>query len=222
VIDAGANCGRFLQEISAFRAVQAVAVEPDPILAARLEDNRSRVFAVALGARDGPRAFYRSANPEASSLDVRIATAFELVNEIEVRVVGLRCLLDELEWNGADLLKLDVEGEETEILSETEGEVLQSFAQISVEFHDHLQQIAPASAIPKVLRRMAGLGFRCVPFSLPWGHHADVLFLGPAALQNKGLERRLIGIERRIDWLARVVGFPGNQRSGGPVGGRVE
>ena len=61
-----------------------------------------------------------------------------------------------------DVLKLDIEGAEFQVLSESPAHVLQSIGQITVEFHDFLPAWRDAKHMAGVRQRLQSLGFLAV------------------------------------------------------------
>lgn len=186
-IDAGANVGDFSRGLLDRAGGRVVALEPVPELCARMTGiapgTALRTVAGALTASDGQVEFHLSDNPEANSLDADISRRFGYRDSIQVRGWSLASLLAEAGLERADLLKLDIEGAELEVLEQTPQATLQAFDQITVEFHDFLDDGTSTRRILAIRQRLAGLGFRDIVLSSPWGHHADVLFLNRARIR---------------------------------------
>jgi hypothetical protein len=83
---------------------------------------------------------------------------------ITVEAVTLTDLVDDLGWDGIDLLKCDIEGAEVELLQKAPESLLRGIRQISVEFHDFIG-FTPRSDVEATIRRLEGLGFRSVRMS---------------------------------------------------------
>jgi FkbM family methyltransferase len=186
-IDAGANVGDFAHGILAAFGGRVLALEPAPELLARVSGHAQqsdiRPVAGALAGTDGIAVIHLSNNPEANSLDRRVASQFGYRGEIRVRTWSLTSLLAEAGVETADLLKLDIEGAELAVLEQAPPATLQAFAQITVEFHDFLGDRSSTDRIRAIRERMADLGFRDIVLSSPWGHHADVLFLNRSRIR---------------------------------------
>src|SRR6185295_9298717 len=78
---------------------------------------------------------------------------------------------------GADLLKLDVEGAELAVLAATGDEALRRLGQITVEIHDFVPGFRDPHAISALKERLRHLGFTTVVLSWPASNHSDTLFL---------------------------------------------
>ncbi|HEV7670163.1 MAG TPA: FkbM family methyltransferase [Thermoanaerobaculia bacterium] len=184
VIDAGANLGEFAAEIRRRTGARVVALEPVPELRSKIEPaaNLAILDGAIVGERERPIGeveIHLSENPQAHSSDPEIASRFGARGTIRVRAWTLPALLAELGIERVDLLKLDVEGAELEVLETASAETLGAIAQITVEFHDFLGDPEVAARVRAIRRRLGRFGFRALVLSAPWGHHADVLFLGP-------------------------------------------
>ncbi len=184
VIDAGANIGEFAAEIRRRTGARVVALEPVPELRARIEPaaNLTILDGALVGEDETANReveIHLSNNPQAHSSDPEIARRFGARGAIRVRAWTLPALLAALDVARVDLLKLDIEGAELEVLETASGSTLGQIEQITVEFHDFLGGPDTAARVRAIRKRLAGFGFRALVLSAPWGHHADVLFLGP-------------------------------------------
>ncbi len=99
------------------------------------------------------------------------------------------------------LLKLDIEGPESDLLLAAPAELLRAIGQISVEFHDFLDP-ALAPTVERATARLAGLGFAVFRMSRD---NSDLLFVNAARLPLDALQRFYL---RRPYRLAR--GLPRN------------
>jgi FkbM family methyltransferase len=184
VIDAGAHIGEFSAEIRRRTGARIVALEPVPELRSRIEPapNLTILDGAVVGESSTAETeveIHLSDNPQANSRDPEIARRFGARGTIRVRAWTLAALFAELGIERVALLKLDVEGAELEALETASAVTLGAIDQITVEFHDFLAGPKVAARVRAIRRRLAGFGFRSLVISAPWGHHADVLFLGP-------------------------------------------
>lgn len=184
VIDAGAHLGEFAAEIRRRTGARLVALEPVPELRARIEPapNLTILDGAIVGEQEKAIEeieIHLSENPQANSSDPEIARRFGARGAIRVRAWTLPALLAELGSERVDLLKLDVEGAELEVLETASAATLGAIGQITVEFHDFLGGPDIAARVRAIRSRLGRFGFRALVLSAPWGHHADVLFLGP-------------------------------------------
>ncbi len=192
VIDGGANVGGFSRGMVERFGCLCYAVEPVPDLFARIpEDPRVRRFPLALGGGDGEVVLHLSGNPEANSADPAIAAGFGSRGTLVATLASLESFLARAGLDGADLLKLDIEGSEIALLENAGEETLRRIGQITVEFHDFLDGSRDSAAIAALKRRLGRAGFACVVLSHPAGHHADTLFIN--------LRRHPLGPLRRLN-----------------------
>jgi len=207
VIDAGANLGAFALPLTARLGCRVVCVEPVPALVESLEQQGLAVQRVALAATPG-RARLRLYRGTCASLDA--GRRDDQVGEIEVEALDLAGLLQRLDAGEVQLLKLDIEGPESELLLAAPPALLRRIAQISVEFHDFLDpRLAPAVA--RAIGHLEGLGFHRFRFSRD---NSDLLFVNAALLPLGAVQRfylrqpyRLVrGLLRRV---ARRLGRGG-------------
>lgn len=169
VFDFGVNDGGF-SRLMAPKCRRVVGFEPDPawegehVLPANV-----RVTAKALAARAGTIPFHVN-QALCSSMHYAEPTA----REVQVEAVTLETALA-LEPEGRiDLLKMDIEGEEVDVLLSAPAAVFSRVVQMTVEFHDFLDP-SSVPAIREVIQRMRGFGFYAVRFS--FRSYGDVLFV---------------------------------------------
>jgi FkbM family methyltransferase len=192
VIDGGANVGKFSRGMVDRFGCLCYAIEPVPELFARIpEDPRVRRFPLALGGSDGEVVIHLSGNPEANSADPAIASSFGSRGTLVATLVSLEGFLARAGLDGADLLKLDVEGSEIALLENASEETLRRIGQITVEFHDFLDGFRDGAAIAALKRRLWRAGFACVILSRPASNHSDTLFIN--------LRRHPLGPLRRLN-----------------------
>ena len=144
VIDAGANVGSFTIEIKrAFPEARVIAFEPNPETYQKLKENtkrlhRVRLFQKALSDKNGTTTFFKWRSGTGIFLDgsLRDTTApsywhtNKKTNAISVPTVRLSRFVN----RPVDLLKLDIEGDEGNVLKEL-GRKLTLVNQISLEYH---------------------------------------------------------------------------------------
>lgn len=122
--------------------------------------------------------FQISDNPEASSINRKLAETFGFIDTVSVSAITLdrliRKYLDSSE-SSISLMKLDVEGAEIEILQTVPEQLFRNIEQITVEFHDFLNpEMRPSVNLTKDLLRNKH-GFVCINARYP--QNDDVLFL---------------------------------------------
>lgn len=174
VLDAGAHRGEFARQAKAEFGCRCFGLEPNPALFAALSgadfDDKA---CCALSGADGTASFLLSDNPEAGHLSGGDHSANR--NQVDVEVLSLESAVRRFGLDHIDLLKLDIEGAEFQVLSESPSHVLQSIGQITVEFHDFLPEWCDGKKVATVRRRLESLGFLCCQFS--FRTHGDVLFI---------------------------------------------
>ena len=199
VVDLGANRGEFSHAIMQRFGCRVVAVEPVEALFQVIErDPRLELLPLAVGASNPMIAMTVFQGRCASALGPLVSD--EPLTTQPVEMVTLAELRRRTGVGQIDLLKMDIEGAETELLEACSDEDLQSVMQMTVEFHEFLYP-EQAEAVARIKHRMRGLGFWVLPFSLD---NTDVLFLnrktgvGPVELAflrsfvryGKGIARR--------------------------------
>jgi FkbM family methyltransferase len=180
VIDAGAHRGEFSATIIADYGCRCFLVEANPVLAAELKvPGAAAVISAALAGHNGRTPFHLNANPESGSILSSDNPA--VARPFEVETISLPTLMNRLQVNHIDLLKLDIEGAEFEVIGTTPENVLRNVAQMTIEFHDFQPRFAGQGLVEKARRRLKRLGFiSCV---MSFRTNGDVLFLNREKLQ---------------------------------------
>lgn len=155
IIDGGANVGAAtIWWLSRWPKARVIAFEPDPEICEILRDNthhlgRVELHQCALAAGGAP--LFWAEGTDAGRLESNPKLAPTLVS---VPTLPLSVILRDL--RRVDLLKLDIEGAETEVLEEAEAQ-LSKVERIFVEYHSVVHR-------PQILSRLVGLlerhGFR--------------------------------------------------------------
>jgi FkbM family methyltransferase len=166
VIDVGAYLGAFT--LWSVRRVgqggEVIALEPHPASRAFLERTiklnnlyNVRILPYALSAHDGKGILYSPRYRALASLKRDHPEYFcgEVLEEYEVECVSLRTLLNMVECDEIDLLKLDIEGLEYDVLKHSISE-LSSIRRILVEVHLN------ACSIPKLDKLLKDNGFETI------------------------------------------------------------
>jgi FkbM family methyltransferase len=205
VLDLGANQGEFAREIARRYGVTCIAVEPTPELAREIAGSGIRVRQVAISDEPGDLLLYVAENPEASSVVVGQGQAIRTEN---VPGVPLAALLEQEKVDLVALAKVDIEGAELDMFMHTPDQVLQRFAQFSVEFHTFTGALAHDD-VSRIATRLRALGFDAIRFSA--GDHNWLFFKpercgvrGPEVLLTRYLIRNARGAAvraaRRFSW----------------------
>jgi FkbM family methyltransferase len=200
VVDLGTNRGAFATAISKAAGCRVYCAEPNP----RLYEELARrpgltAFNVAIAPSSGRVRFNLADNDECSSLFDPTVSAVS--SAIECEALTLIDFLDRIDAAHIDLLKVDIEGAELDLLTDTKPSVLARIDQIAVEFHESIG-LGTVQDIRNIIRRLERLGFRA--FRGSFTDFSDVLFvhpgrlgLGPAWEWQAYIWRIRNGLERR-------------------------
>lgn len=201
VVDLGSNRGAFATAIWKIAGCRVYCAEPNPQLCEKLARHPAlTVFNLAIGPSSGRVRFNLAENDECSSLFNPTASAVNAA--IECDALTLTDLFDRIGVAHIDLLKVDIEGAELDLLTNTDPSVLARVNQIAVEFHESIG-IGTVQDIRNIIHRLQTLGFRALKGSFT--AFSDVLFVHPRRLGlgpgwewqaqawrwRNGLERRL-------------------------------
>ena len=173
VIDLGANSGRFAQLITERYGVRCVCFEPNPERFALIPYSERIVkHQFAAGAKVATVELYVDENPEASSTIFDVSRARGI--KVAVRSLPLDKILHLAGGERIELMKVDIEGSETEFFENALDQDLKRINQLSLEFHE-MHGWTRRADITLLLDRMRRLGFEVVRMSAL--HYGDVLFL---------------------------------------------
>jgi len=154
VLDLGAHVGLFSMFMLSHGAKAVVSVEANPKTFLELAENllpfRNASF-LNLAVTNGRSNTVRISDADAQSKIVQDQGA-------EVRTTTLEDLAALLPKDGPRLLKVDVEGAEYQILSETSGRTLRSFRTIFLE--THIIDAGPGRSYEFLKEYLANLGFK--------------------------------------------------------------
>lgn len=173
VVDLGANAGRFAQLISGRYGVRCVCFEPNPAMFDRIPSLPSiEKYQMAASGRSETVRFYVDQNSEASSIRADDDRPGRV--QIEVEAEPLARILKIAGAERVQLLKVDIEGAETDFFASAEDSDLKRIDQIAVEFHE-MHGWTDKADIFRFFSRMQQLGFVYLRMSVT--HYGDVLFL---------------------------------------------
>jgi FkbM family methyltransferase len=195
VVDCGANHGEFASALVHQYGARVTSVEPNPELIGDVErSGASGVRAAAIAEQADSVWLAVEANDEASTI---VGTRDpDVGNAVRVDALSLSALLEEIDLDRVDLLKLDIEGAEIAALEGLRPSRLATIDQVTVEFHDS-QGWTPPSEIRRVCRSLGGNGF--LPVRMSVRHWGDVLFVRRARLRPFE--------QLRLRWFARPLEF---------------
>jgi FkbM family methyltransferase len=176
VVDLGANLGRFSCALAERFHCSCVALEPAPENAAHIPQHpRVRVVQGAIAAKSGAGELQLASDCTANRLAL---PGNGNAASITVALLDYSSLLQAAGIRQVDLLKVDVEGAEWDFFDSLTDADLLSIGQITVEFHDFIEELGEARRTWKIYQRLLGLGFRCVED--PARGSYNVLFVHPS------------------------------------------
>lgn len=201
ILDLGANRGEFARGMISRYSCRVFALEPVSGLRAGIAPLAGlTLLPFAAGGKNG-RARLRVFGTRCASL------LYEKEHDVldaeeDIEVLDLRSLLERLEVDSIDLVKVDIEGAEIEMFASASDADLCKCAQITVEFHDFIYPEQRVQ-VESIKRRLRAIGFRVINFSLD---NTDVLFVNVDAtgigklryLKLKYVTKYLHGIRRRL------------------------
>lgn len=201
VLDLGCNKGAFIRSMRQTYGCRCFAVEPNPRLFERLSlMSDIHAFNYAVAGCAGEVDFCLTENHEASSIvrdtsDCRGET-------VKVKTIGLAALLEQMDVEYVDLLKVDIEGAEIEMFDEMPDSIAPAFGQLTVEFHDF--RGVPVSAIERVSKKLGRLGYAGIKFSRHT--YGNVWFVNTARLNFSRLDlARAKYIHRNLAGAGRIL-----------------
>ena len=146
IIDLGSNRGNFSKKlIEKYDYKHIVLVEANPEMYKIIENNFSKINnktilnKAVVGKKTSENiTFYIASWDEASSLNQKVVQYFGTKNneKITVKTTTLNDIIESLDTSIIDLIKIDVEGIESEIIKNITDENLKKTKQLSIEYHD--------------------------------------------------------------------------------------
>jgi FkbM family methyltransferase len=205
VFDLGVNDGGFAR-LMAPRCREVIGYEPDPRWRGAIDVPANvRIEAKAIAAKPGTVSFH--VNPRLCSSSHYTEPG---ARTIDVEAVTLEQALAAQPSGPIDLLKMDIEGEETAVLLQAPEEALRRVAQLTVEFHDFLDQRSVPD-IRAAIARLRRLGF--VAFCFSFRSYGDMLFLNRALVPLAWWQRvYLLARFKYLRGAARVLARAGRRR----------
>lgn len=178
VIDLGACRGEFIEEMNnLYKIKTAILVEANPTNFKLLpKRNNYILYHNAISDKDGQLIkFSEDVNSPYNGSSV-----FNYFNGIihEIETISLKKIIDDNHLSHVDLLKIDVEGCEYQVLENLEKEIFDKISQITVEFHDFIDD-SYKKLTSLVIERVESFGFKRISKSINYmkgSDHYDVLF----------------------------------------------
>ena len=204
--DFGVNNGGFCNFVAPL-CQEVIGFEPDPNLFEALSVPKNvTVYRKALAAKRG-LVNLNVNSQKCSSLHY----SDRYSRRVQAEAVTLEDAIATARSERIEMVKMDIEGEETAVLREAPALVLQRIVQITVEFHDFLDS-THVPRIEAILDRMRSLNFHIINISLR--HHADVLCINTKALPLSMIARAQLQASKLAQAAVRVprrhlLGLPG-------------
>ena len=178
VMDLGLNNGEFSEQILQHYNCTVFGAEPVPALYSKLP-KLDRLFAYPLAISGDVRTIDLRLNATrcASTLDSLKESKGE---DIKVECTTLEDFISKyarVKW--VDLVKMDIEGAEIEVLSNSIDNTLKKIGMLTVEFHDFLDSNLKTK-VNAIHKKMRILGFDRINWSLD---NTDVLYINRGAHQ---------------------------------------
>ncbi len=164
IIDIGAYTGDTALFFCSRGAQSVFAVEPAPDNFTLAQQNiqnspykdRIHLLPVAVAATDGQMEFYlNAANPHCHALIQGAISPNRTLTKIQVPVWSFEKIVAQTGWDEIDLVKIDCEGAEYAIFSETPAPILQKVKRWVIEYHHSPQPIEA---------RLQSLGYQVTRF----------------------------------------------------------
>jgi len=161
VIDVGASVGLFTKYMLNKGVNKIASVECDDRSIAALVSNfinnpKVTIVGTALSNVNGEKQMYwKEDNPLVNSLDIE-GSEFNIQenpNYKIVKTITLETLINNLNCNKIDLIKLDIEGSEWDVISITPDDIFKNIDKILLEYH------WPKGRLQSVISRFQSLGF---------------------------------------------------------------
>ena len=173
VVDLGAGKGEFTKFITNKFGSKIYAVEPVPELFDKISSSPLIIKdRCCISDKNG----FRELNiiPNCCPTMHKSLDQTRVSRKIKVKVKNFKNFLDQYNINRVDLLKIDIEGEEFNLLKNIDEKTLDRIHQITVEFHDFLWPELEKTA-DEIKKKLVSKKFYCISFSLT--NNGDVLFI---------------------------------------------
>lgn len=204
VVDLGSNQGNFALAVSDYFRCKPFCVEPDPQLYQALAANSVvSAYNFAITTRTGSVRFYLAENGECSSLIP--PTISKTIGEIECRAVTMETLLAMIGKHQVDVLKVDIEGLETELLRSLDARVLDRVNQLTVEFHESIG-MGTVKQVMETIDHIKTFGFGVLRGS--FFDYSDVLFLHAERLNLRWHWGWMAAVEKIRNGIYRKLPLP--------------
>ena len=202
VLDLGANCGRFAEQMTSQFGCWCHAIEASPEMYQHLKPTeRISIYHYAIAPCEGTLTFNLASKSDASSI---LQLPEDLQHEsVEVQGITLEGFVSRYGIGTVDLIKMDIEGAEISVFDSVSDEFLSQVGQLTVEFHDFCK-LTPDADVRRIVNRLKKLGFFYVRMS-GYGNQ-DALLINQRLHKLSLLERLYIKwVVRNVVGLMRVL-----------------
>jgi FkbM family methyltransferase len=172
VVDLGACKGEFINELeNFFKIKKAVLVEAIPTNFKTLpnKDNYTLYNMAVSKNNDEVISFYEDLNSPYNGSKI-----FNYFNGIEhkIKTITLESLMEKNNIDYIDILKIDIEGSEYEILPNISDECYSKIKQITVEFHDFIDNNLKFKT-QEIISKLENLGFQRISKGIKYMNNSD-------------------------------------------------
>ena len=172
VVDLGACKGEFINELEIFFKIKkAVLVEANPTNFKTLpnKDNYTLYNMVVSKNNDEVISFYEDLNSPYNG-----SKMFNYFNGVEhkIKTITLESLMEKNNIDYIDILKIDIEGSEYEILPNISDECYSKIKQITVEFHDFIDNKLKFKT-QEIISKLENLGFQRISKGINYMNNSD-------------------------------------------------
>lgn len=201
ILDFGANKGTFSKDIVRQFQSKCYLFEPNLALHSHYTFKTAGTYPVALGKKNQISDFYISENDEASSLlpDIQKTWPTNKVSKIEVNTIETILSKLHLQNQQIEILKLDIEGSELDFLESITKETSQIFNQITVEFHDWLDN-SLHQRTKDAIKKLVCHNFEAIYSNKSHRQSLEILFLNKN-VKFSALQKILLFTYRRIKYM---------------------
>lgn len=172
VVDLGACRGEFVNELNkVFKIKKAILVEANPTNFKFLSNKENYVlYNKAISKNDNETiSFYEDLKSPYNGSKI-----FNYFNGFEhkIETITLETLMKKNDINYIDILKIDIEGSEYDILPSISDECYSKIKQITVEFHDFIDNSLKVKT-QEIINKLEKLGFQRISKGIKYMNNSD-------------------------------------------------
>jgi FkbM family methyltransferase len=178
VVDLGACQGEFTDELNQYYKIKkAILVEANPTNFNKLTKKENYILYNKLVSNEENQtlSFYEDPNSPYNG-----SKMFNYFNGVEhkIETISINQIIQENNLDYIDILKIDIEGSEYDIMPNISDETLSKIKQITIEFHDFIDNSLKEKT-ENIINRMESLGFSRISKPIRYMNNSnnyDVLF----------------------------------------------